>query len=54
MLLFRPMRICSVSPRTTEPYQTLAFSPSSTWPITSALSATQAPSPSCGAMPSSS
>jgi hypothetical protein len=54
MLLFLPMRIFSVSPRTTHWYQTLAFSAISTWPITSALSATQAPLSSFGAMPSSS
>src|SRR5438105_3045598 len=51
MLLLAPMRIASQSPRTTQPGHTLAFSPSSTLPITSALSATQAPGPSFGATP---
>jgi len=41
-LLLRPMRIGSLSPRITALYQTLAFSASSTLPITWALSATQA------------
>ena len=36
------MRIRSLSPRSTAPYQTLASSASSTRPITWALSATQA------------
>ena len=51
MLEFLPMRIFSVSPRTTAPYQMLAFSPSATSPITAALSATQAPAASCGCLP---
>ncbi len=54
MLLLRPMVSTSVSPRSTAPNQTLAFSASLTLPMTCALSATQAPSASCGATPSSS
>ena len=41
-LLLRPMVMRSVSPRSTAPYQTLAFSASVTRPITWALPATQA------------
>ena len=41
-LLWAPTVMRSLSPRSTAPYQTLAFSPNVTRPITSALSATQA------------
>ena len=53
-LLLRPMLKVSVSPRSTAPNQTLAFSASTTLPMTWALSATQAPAPICGCTPSSS
>jgi hypothetical protein len=53
-LVLRPMRIGSLSPRTTAPNHTLEFSAMYTSPITCALSATQVPSPKRGALPSNS
>jgi hypothetical protein len=52
MLERGPTRMVLVSPRSTQPYQTLAPSPISTSPITAAVGATKAEEWTTGSLPS--